>query len=145
MKNKTLVLDGTMGTELTKHGVQTKLPLWTAESNIFHPYLVEKIHKEYVHSGADIITTNTFRSTSWSYKRAGHTDANAQLKAIRSLYSAVECAHKASRGIVEVAGSIATLNDCYESDNFPSQTVAMATYGQTLDWLIDAGSRYGSV
>ena len=66
----TLVLDGAMGTELSRRGVQTKLPLWTAESNISHPYLVEQIHKEYIQSGADVITTNTFRSTSWSYMRA---------------------------------------------------------------------------
>ena len=135
----TLVLDGAMGTELTNRGVQTKLPLWTAESNISHPYLVEQIHKEYINSGADIITTNTFRSTSWSYRRAGYNHVNAPLKAKRSLYSAVECAHKASRGVVKVAGSITTLNDCYEPENFPGRIVAMDTYGQTLDWLIDAG------
>ena len=133
----TLVLDGAMGTELSKRGVQTKLPLWTAESNISHPYLVEQIHKEYIQSGADVITTNTFRSTSWSYMRAGFTGANAQLKAKESLYSAVECAHKASKGVVKVAGSITTLNDCYEPEKFPGRNVAMDTYGQTLDWLID--------
>ena len=135
----TLVLDGAMGTELTRRGVQTKLPLWTAESNISHPYIVEQIHKEYINSGADIITTNTFRSTSWSYRRAGYTPINSLLKAKRSLYSAVECAHKASRGMVKVAGSITTLNDCYKPENFPGRIVAMDTYGQTLDWLIDAG------
>ena len=70
-RKKYLVLDGAMGTELNRRGVQTKLPLWTAESNISHPFLVEQIHKEYIQSGADIITTNTFRSTSWSYMRAG--------------------------------------------------------------------------
>ena len=135
----TLVLDGAMGTELSKRGVQTKLPLWTAESNISHPYLVEQIHKEYIQSGADIITTNTFRSTSWSYMRAGFTGAHAQLKAKESLYSAVECAHKASKGVVKVAGSITTLNDCYEPEKFPGRNVAIDIYGQTLDWLIDSG------
>ena len=59
----TLVLDGAMGTELSKRGVQTKLPLWTAESNISHPYLVEQIHKEYIQSGADIITTKDTKRT----------------------------------------------------------------------------------
>ena len=49
MRDITLVLDGAMGTELNKRGVQTKLPLWTAESNISHPFLVEQIHKEYIY------------------------------------------------------------------------------------------------
>ena len=139
MRDITLVLDGAMGTELNKRGVQTKLPLWTAESNITHPYLVEQIHKEYIQSGADIITTNTFRSTRWSYMRAGFTSVNAQLKAKDSLYSAVECAHKASKGMVKVAGSITTLNDCYEPEKFPGRNIAIDIYGQTLDWLIDSG------
>ena len=30
-----LILDGAMGTELNRRGVNTELPLWTADSNIF--------------------------------------------------------------------------------------------------------------
>ena len=61
-----LILDGAMGTELNRRGVNTELPLWTADSNILYPDLVQSIHEDYIQSGADIITTNTFRTTSGS-------------------------------------------------------------------------------
>ena len=65
----TLLLDGAMGTELKNRGVDIPLPLWSAEANIKHPGIVKSIHEDYISSGADIITTNTFRTTSWTYKK----------------------------------------------------------------------------
>ena len=128
-----------MGTQLNNRGFKTELPLWTADANITHPDLVQSIHSEYIHAGADIITTNTFRSTSWTYKRAGYTDTESKMRAKKSLYSAVKCAHNASKGVVKIAGSITTLDDCYTPENFPGRKIAQDVYGQTLDWLIDAG------
>ena len=66
MKKIPFLLDGAMGTELNNRGVKTELPLWTADANILHPDLVQNIHSEYIDAGADYITTNTFRSTSWT-------------------------------------------------------------------------------
>ncbi len=139
MKKIPFLLDGAMGTELNKRGIKTELPLWTADVNITHPDLVQNIHSEYICAGADVITTNTFRSTSWTYKRAGYTDAKSKIMAKKSLYSAVKSARNASKGIVKIAGSITTLDDCYTPQNFPGRKIAQDVYGQTIDWLINAG------
>ena len=139
MKKIPFLLDGAMGTELNNRGFKTELPLWTADANITHPDLVQSIHSQYIYAGADIITTNTFRSTSWTYKRAGYTDTESKMRAKKSLYSAVQCAHNASKGVVKIAGSITTLDDCYTPENFPGRKIALDVYGQTLDWLNDAG------
>jgi S-methylmethionine-dependent homocysteine/selenocysteine methylase len=139
MKKIPFLLDGAMGTELNNRGVKTALPLWTADANILHPHLVQNIHSEYIYAGADYITTNTFRSTSWTYKRAGYTNAKAKMMAKKSLYSGVKCAQNASKGVVKVAGSITTLDDCYTPESFPDRNIALDVYRQTLDWLIDAG------
>ena len=104
-----LLLDGAMGTELQNRNVEIPLPLWTADANIFHPDVVTSIHREYINAGADIITTNTFRSTSWTYRKTGLNDFQSQERAKTSLYSAVECAHNASNGSVKIAGSITSL------------------------------------
>ena len=61
-----------MGTELQNRGVQVPLPLWSANANIDYPQIVMDIHKDYINAGSDIITTNTFRSTEWTYKKAGY-------------------------------------------------------------------------
>ena len=134
-----LLLDGAMGTELQNRNVEIPLPLWTADANIFHPDVVTSIHREYIHAGADIITTNTFRSTSWTYRKTGLNDFQSQKRAKTSLYSAVECAHNASSGLVKIAGSITSLEDCYLPENFPGRSIAFDIYGQTLEWLVDAG------
>ncbi|MDH5714974.1 MAG: homocysteine S-methyltransferase family protein, partial [Candidatus Aminicenantes bacterium] len=54
-----LVLDGAMGTLLQNRGL---LPLDQLPEalNLHHPEIIEKIHQEYVASGADIILANTF-------------------------------------------------------------------------------------
>ena len=58
-----------MGTELVSKGVKFTLPLWSAEANLSNPSLVTNIHQSYADEGADIITTNSFRSTAWTYEK----------------------------------------------------------------------------
>ncbi len=55
---KTLFFDGGMGTMLQKNGMGTgEIPELL---NLTNPELIEKIHTEYLMSGADIISANTF-------------------------------------------------------------------------------------
>ena len=63
MKNKftfecPLVLDGAMGTELLRMGVELPLPLWSAVSNEACSDKVYNIHREYINAGANVLTTN---------------------------------------------------------------------------------------
>lgn len=53
-----LFFDGAMGTMLQKKGL--KLGKMPEDLNIDNPEIIEEIHRLYVKSGADIITTNTF-------------------------------------------------------------------------------------
>ena len=58
-----LILDGAMGTELKRRGLPTPLPAWSAQALIDDPWAVLGIHHDYVRAGADLLTTNTFRTT----------------------------------------------------------------------------------
>ena len=137
--NKTLLLDGAMGTELSNRGINIPLPLWSADANIEHPEIVTNIHKDYIDLGVDIITTNTFRTTAWTYGKAGFSNARSIERSRSSLYKAVECAQIAASNSVKIAGSITTIEDCYSPGLFPGISVAEDTYGQTIEWLVDAG------
>ncbi|MEF9950974.1 MAG: bifunctional homocysteine S-methyltransferase/methylenetetrahydrofolate reductase [Clostridium sp.] len=58
LKNSTLVTDGAMGTyyvEVTGDNVSK-----CEQANITRPEIIEKIHKEYIDAGANLIRTNTF-------------------------------------------------------------------------------------
>jgi S-methylmethionine-dependent homocysteine/selenocysteine methylase len=121
-----LILDGAMGTELRRRGVDTGLPLWSANALLANPEMVRQIHAEYLSAGADIITTNTFRTTRRTMRRSNLPDRSKQLTAM-----AVDLAKRAreeedlkgkdpSRSLL--AGSIAPLEDCYRPELVPSDS-----------------------
>jgi 5-methyltetrahydrofolate--homocysteine methyltransferase len=52
--NRTILLDGAMGTQLAEAGLEMG-----GQANIYHPNTVSTIHKRYAECNVDIITTNT--------------------------------------------------------------------------------------
>ena len=135
--NGLLIMDGAMGTELMARELKLPLPLWSAEANITDPEIVSAVHRDYVYAGADIIGTNTFRTTTWTYRKAGYSPKRAQERARSSLMKAVELARGANPNIV--GGSITSIEDCYEPLLFPGCEIAEDTYGENVNWFIDAG------
>jgi S-methylmethionine-dependent homocysteine/selenocysteine methylase len=113
-----LVLDGAMGTELHRRGVDISLPLWSARALLKEPNTVLQIHKDYLAAGADIITTNTFRTTRRTFRRSTMIDRSLELTGL-----AVRLARKSLSAFpqrrVLVAGSMAPLEDCYRPDLVP--------------------------
>src|SRR6516162_11232433 len=57
---RVLLMDGAMGTELQRAGIQEGecYELW----NLTHPDKVRAIHRAYVDAGADVLLTNTFQA-----------------------------------------------------------------------------------
>ena len=57
---RVLLMDGAMGTELQKAGLQPGEcgELW----NLTHPEKVRAIHRAYVDAGAEVLLTNTFQA-----------------------------------------------------------------------------------
>ena len=58
IKERILIFDGAMGTMLQKKGL--KVGENPELLNIKSPEIIEEIHREYIESGANVITTNTF-------------------------------------------------------------------------------------
>ncbi|HEU4334332.1 MAG TPA: homocysteine S-methyltransferase family protein, partial [Candidatus Eisenbacteria bacterium] len=71
IRGEVILLDGAMGTELDRRGVATPLPLWSAAALIEAPEVVRAIHEDSIRAGADVVTTNTFRTTARTMRRAG--------------------------------------------------------------------------
>ena len=107
-----MILDGAMGTELARRGVDTGLPLWSASALLYAPDVVRQIHLDYLRAGSQIITTDTFRVNVRTLARAGLRQRMRELT-----FSAVELARQAvsatGRGDVRIAGSMAPVEDCY--------------------------------
>ena len=136
-----LFLDGATGTELTRRGVDTGLPLWSANALLTeeNAKVLQKIHADYLAAGADILTANTFRT----HQRALAPSGNAH-RALELTRRAVDIARAAINEFSEektrfVAGSISTLEDCYEPDLVPSDEECEAEHAERVEHLVEAG------
>jgi len=132
-----VLLDGAMGTELERHGYQTRLPLWSALANRDAQQMVHEIHMEYIRAGADILTTNTFRTTRYTLEKTGQGGLSEALTRY-----AVDIARQAAafpdRDIL-VAGSIAPIEDCYSPELVPPPDIIHEVYQQQIAMLALAG------
>lgn len=137
-----LLLDGATGTELTRRGIDTGLPMWSAKALISAPDTLVAIHRDYVEAGAEIITANTFRTHRRSLAAAGLGDEAATLTslAVRLARQATTLTPTGGGRSVYVAGSIAPLEDCYSPDLVPDSGALATEHGEMAAALADAGT-----
>jgi S-methylmethionine-dependent homocysteine/selenocysteine methylase len=132
-----LLLDGAMGTELERRGVPSRLPLWSARALIDSPRTVLAVHRENVEAGADVLTTNTFRTQRRTLQKEGMGDRAGELTAL-----AVELARQAGTGAgreVYVLGALAPLEDCYRPDLAPPKAELEREHREQAQTLAQAG------
>ena len=135
INEKISILDGPMGTELDRRGSDTTLPLWSARALIENPELVKSIHIDYINAGAEIITTNTFRTQDRTIETARLSNITG--KELTS--QAVDLA-KEARDVTKpcsIAGSIAPLEDCYSPDLVPSNLILRKEHPKMVKWLAE--------
>jgi homocysteine S-methyltransferase len=129
-----MILDGAMGTEIEKQGYDTSSFLWSAQILLDNPSVVQEIHNEYFKADADIIVTNTFRVSPYSFKKAGYDEnlsTKAMFKAIELAVNAKEESNK--EGLI--FGSIASLEDCFRPDLAPKESILEEFHQKTLETM----------
>jgi len=132
--NRPLILDGAMGSLLQQRGVASDSFLWSAKANIDYPEIVLLIHKDYIKAGADIITTNTFRTNPYTLKQAGISSVNRFVK------NAVDIAKQAKGDLpIFIAGSNAPAEDCYQIERKISIKELDWNHKNHIDNLIESG------
>jgi S-methylmethionine-dependent homocysteine/selenocysteine methylase len=144
-KQAVIILDSAMGTELESRGVDISLPLWSAKALIDNPDTVRQIHIDNIDAGADIITTNTFRTQRRTFEKANFSYQGLDYAGTaRTLTeTAVEIAKDAvmiTRDDVIIAGSIAPLEDCYRPDLVPDTDTLCSEHYENVTNLTDAGA-----
>ncbi|MCC7373242.1 MAG: homocysteine S-methyltransferase family protein, partial [Verrucomicrobiales bacterium] len=137
LKGEFHVLDGATGTELNRRGVDTGLPLWSANALTSDIGLntLRQIHLDYLNAGADILTTNTFRTHRRALAGTGHGAREMTRRAVATAQEAVDEFGQPAR----VAGSVAPLEDCYRPDLVPSDDECRAEHSERIHHLVEAG------
>ena len=114
--NKTRILDGGMGQELLNRGLIPRGTLWSAEALIKEEYhqMIIDTHLDFIHSGAEVIVTNTFTS------RKGRLIQNNCLEHFETINKkAVELALRArdiSKKNVLIAGGLPNQKQTYSAN-----------------------------
>lgn len=132
-----LILDGGLGTELARRGVDARGPLFGAQAllDARGREVVREVHRAYVAAGARVITAATFRTARRSIARGGVAGASFPGLA----QAAVRLAREAASGGARVAGSIAPLEDCYRPERAPGRAAALREHGEHARALAAAG------
>jgi len=133
-----VILDSAMGTRLEEMGHKLAAPLWSATVLQSNPEDITQIHRENIEAGAQVITTNTFRTTPYALHQAGlsgvdaHTRARAlTLLAIRLAWKTV----KESGKDIKIAAAIAPLADSWRPQDFPGTIISRPWHDAQLDNL----------
>lgn len=138
-KNNLDILDSAMGTELINMGHVLPPHIWSAKINTSHPDDIYQVHQKNIRAGANLITTNTFRTTPRAYLKLGLSKNKADFNAKTSMESALKACHKAAIHNTTILGSIAPLEDCYKPYLFPGEKVAEKEFYTLGSWLQEFG------
>ncbi len=132
-----LILDGAMGSLLQQKGVKSEGPLWMSLANITVPDIVSQVHREYIEAGADIITTNTFRTNPASLSAYGWKNETELVK--KSLEIAVQTVGDLP---IFIAGSNAPAEDCYQVERRLTFKEIEYNHKRHIDLLTEYGSHF---
>jgi homocysteine S-methyltransferase len=105
-----LILDGALGSLLQMRGVFTNNRLWSANAILNNPEEILNIHSQYIASGADIITTNTFRTNPHMVNLSSSGCNSKEL--VKKAVAITKCATGNSDTVI--AGSNPPAEDCYQ-------------------------------
>jgi len=120
------ILDGGMGDELAKRGTGSWVGLWSAQALVDAPTSVVEVHKDFIKSGARIITTNSYSTIPSYLGKVGMEDRFVELTALAGQL-ARQAADESGED-VRVAGSLPPLSESYRADLSPSEEDARPIY-----------------
>lgn len=105
--------------------------------NIQKPELVTELHNEYIKAGADIITSNTFRTSPAALKEA-YSGLNSE-NLVKAAIDAIKRADLYSDDIF-IAGSNSPAEDCYKKSRDLSKSDLEYNHRKHIEILRDTGA-----
>ena len=102
--------------------------------NIRNPDIVERIHREYIEAGAEIIQTNTFSANRYRLQQYHLDDRLAEINR-----GGVEIARRAARETVYVAGSVGPIGKLLEPLGKVRRSEARDAFREQIEILVKSG------
>ena len=133
---ETLLIDGGMGTEIEKRGVQMIDNAWNAGGVLTAPDTVRQVHEDYIQAGAQLIITNTFSTSRPVLQQVGMLDQFEFLN-MRAVELALEARANQNAPHVAIAGSMTTIR--FKGNPLPSPAYAKESFELQAQIYADAG------
>ena len=134
MVTKPILLDGGMGQEIVNRGGKGGFGEWAVAALIDDPDMVRQIHGDYIRSGADVITTNTYGTTRVRMRHVGMEDRFEELVQVAGqLASDARRDNEAAQ--VRIAASLPPLEASYVNEFALSFEETAAQYAELMDLL----------
>ncbi len=130
--NRPLILDGAMGSLLEEKGLTSQDLSWSAKINLSNPEEIIKIHTDYIDAGADIITTNTFRTNPYALRQVGIDNFKMYVNhAVRLAKESI------NNQPILIAGSNPPAEDCYQQIRKATKKELELNHCNHIECLID--------
>ncbi len=113
-KQAVTILDGALGRELENYGAPFRQPEWSALAMMQTPDIVAAVHRDYIRSGAEVITTNSYALVPFHIGESAFASQGERL-AERAGQVARHVADTQGQGTL-VAGCIPPLFGSYRAD-----------------------------
>jgi len=124
-----------MGSLLQQDGITPDPHLWMSKINLTAPEKITALHEKYIKAGADIITTNTFRTNPVSVQASSTRITSKNL-----VEKSVALAKKACGSeTVIIAGANPPAEDCYQIKRSISKKELERNHFEHIDSLMNAG------
>eukprot|EP00730_Choanoeca_flexa_P010779 TRINITY_DN21008_c0_g1_i1.p1 TRINITY_DN21008_c0_g1~~TRINITY_DN21008_c0_g1_i1.p1 ORF type:complete len:308 (+),score=45.05 TRINITY_DN21008_c0_g1_i1:53-976(+) len=120
-----VILDGGLGRHLKDLGAPFRQPQWSALALMEAPSFVTKAHTDFIESGANIITTNSYAVVPFHIGREAFDSRATELIRLSGELAVEAC--KSSTRPVRIAGSIPPLFGSYQPELYNKQEAAAMT------------------
>ncbi len=127
-----LLFDGAVGTEFYRRGVY--LTNSFEELNLSRPHLVRSVHAEYLKSGAQVVTTNSYGANRLRLAAHGLEDRAREIN-----LASARLAREAAGGRIWVAGSVGPSGADGARVLGPGADEVRQAFGEQIDALVEGG------
>jgi len=128
-----IILDGGMGQELINRNASGQGVLWSAKALFDHPEAVQAVHEDYIHAGADIITTNSYACIRNNFEPEGLLDRLGEMNRLSA--ELAQRARDSAGKPVKIAGSMGPQRGSYRPDLVGSFEKTEALYHEQAEFL----------
>lgn len=76
-KQKAIIIDGALGTQIQKNGHNVNDSLWSAKFLDENPDLIKEVHLQYLEAGADILISSSYQASIEGFLKKGFSEEKA--------------------------------------------------------------------